>query len=69
MNIAVKQVNVAAEASAILEKLGVDKALYAGGDMASYSPVTGEQIGALETVSAAEAATAISRADRPAGAS
>ena len=63
MNIAVKQVNVAAEAAAILEKLGVDKALYAGGGMASYSPVTGEQIAALKTVSASEAAAAIAKTD------
>jgi aldehyde dehydrogenase (NAD+) len=63
MNIAVKQVNVQAEAAAILEKLGVDKALYAGGGMASYSPVTGEQIAALKTVSASEAAAAIAKAD------
>jgi aldehyde dehydrogenase (NAD+) len=63
MNIAVKQVNVAAEAAAILDNLGVDKALYVGGNMASYSPVTGEQIGALKTVSAAEATSVIAKAD------
>jgi aldehyde dehydrogenase (NAD+) len=63
MNIAVKQVNVPAEAADILEKLGVDKALYTGGDMASYSPVTGEKIAALKTVSAADAAAAIAKAD------
>ena len=62
MNIAVKQVNVAAEAAAILGKLGVDNALYVDGDMASFSPVTGEQIGALRTVSASEAAAAIAKA-------
>jgi len=63
MKSAINPVNVAAEAAAILEKLGVDKALHAGGDMASYSPVTGEQIAALRTVSAADAAAAIARAD------
>ena len=63
MKSAINPVNVAAEAAAILEKLGVDKALHAGGDMASYSPVTGEQIAALSTVSAADAAAAIARAD------
>ena len=63
MNITVKQVNVSAEAAAILDKVGVDKALYAGGGMASFSPVTGEQIGSLKTVTAAEAAAAIAKAD------
>ena len=63
MNIAIKQVNVAAEAAAILKKLGVDKALYASGAMASFSPVTGEQIGSLKTVSAAETTAAIAKAD------
>jgi aldehyde dehydrogenase (NAD+) len=63
MNIAVKQINVPAEAAALLEKLGVDKALYTGGDMASFSPVTGEQIAALKTVSAAQAADMIAKAD------
>jgi aldehyde dehydrogenase (NAD+) len=63
MNIAVKQVNVAAEADAILGRLGVDKALYTAGDMPSYSPVTGEQIASLKTASAEEVSTAIARAD------
>ena len=63
MNIAVKQVNVQAETAAILDKLGVDKALYTAGDMASYSPVTGEQIASLKTVSAEEAAEKIAKAD------
>jgi aldehyde dehydrogenase (NAD+) len=62
MNIAAK-VNVAQEAAALLEKLGVKKALYTGGDMASFSPVTGEQIGSLKTDSAAEAAAKIEKAD------
>jgi aldehyde dehydrogenase (NAD+) len=60
---ATNPVNVATEAAAILEKLGVDTALHTGGDMASYSPVTGEQIAALRTVSAADAAARIARAD------
>lgn len=63
MNIAVKSVSVVSEAAAILEKLGVDKALYANGGMASFSPVTGEQIGSLKTVSAAEATAVIAKAD------
>ena len=49
--------NAAAE---ILSKLGVDQAAYTGGTLASYSPVTGEQTGALPeaTVEAATAAIA-----------
>lgn len=62
MNIAAKTPSVAAEAVAILEKLGVDKALYTQGDMPSYSPVTGERIGSLKTVSADEAAKKIEKA-------
>ncbi|WP_368517906.1 aldehyde dehydrogenase family protein, partial [Rhizobium sp.] len=62
MNIAAKTLSVAAEAGAILEKLGVDKALYTQGDMPSYSPVTGEKIGSLKTVSADEAAKKIEKA-------
>ncbi|KQV35711.1 MULTISPECIES: aldehyde dehydrogenase family protein [unclassified Rhizobium] len=63
MNIATKTVNVAAEAASLLDKLGVDKALYTGGDMASYSPVTGEKIADLKIVSADEAARKIAKAD------
>ena len=62
MNIAVKPVNVAQEAAEILSRLGVEKALYAGGDMPSYSPVSGEQIGLLKTVSAADAAAMVGKA-------
>jgi aldehyde dehydrogenase (NAD+) len=64
MTNAANKVDVAAEAAAILAKLGVDKALYTGGDMASFSPVSGEQIGALKTVSAADAAKVIEKADK-----
>ncbi len=63
MNIATKTVNVVQETAALLEKLGVAKELYTGGDMASFSPVTGEQIASLKTVSAAEAAAKIEKAD------
>jgi aldehyde dehydrogenase (NAD+) len=63
MNIATKSVNVVQETAALLEKLGVSKDLYTGGDMASFSPVTGEQIASLKTVSAAEAAAKIEKAD------
>ncbi len=63
MNIATKTVNVVQETAALLEKLGVAKELYTGGEMASFSPVTGEQIASLKTVSAAEAAAKIEKAD------
>jgi len=63
MNIAAK-VNVAEEAAALLEKLGVDKALYTGGGMASFSPVTGEKIGSLKADTAAEAAAKIENAHK-----
>ena len=63
MNIATKSVNVVQETAALLEKLGVSKDLYTGGDMASFSPVTGEQIASLKTVSASEAAAKIEKAD------
>jgi aldehyde dehydrogenase (NAD+) len=63
MNIAAKTVNVVQETAALLEKLGVAKDLYTGGDMASFSPVTGEQIASLKTVSAAEAAAKVETAD------
>ncbi|MDX0570611.1 aldehyde dehydrogenase family protein [Sinorhizobium medicae] len=63
MNIAAKKVDVAKEAAALLEKMGVAKELYAGGDMPSFSPVTGEKIASLKTVTASEAAGKIERAD------
>ncbi|WEZ82035.1 aldehyde dehydrogenase family protein [Rhizobium sp. 32-5/1] len=63
MNIATKTVNVVQETATLLEKLGVSKDLYTGGDMASFSPVTGEQIASLKTVSAADAAAKIEKAD------
>ncbi|CVI54359.1 aldehyde dehydrogenase family protein [Agrobacterium leguminum] len=63
MNIIVKSTSVAAEAAAILERLGVEKSLYTAGDMDSFSPVTGEKTGKLKTVTPAKAATAIDTAD------
>ena len=64
MNIATKPVNVVQETATLLEKLGVSKSLYTGGDMASFSPVTGEQIASLKTVSATEAAAKIEKRRR-----
>ena len=58
-----KKVNVKQEAADILAKLGVDAAAYTGGELASFSPVSGEQIGALKTHSAADTARIIEEAD------
>ncbi len=54
--------SLATEAKTLLDQLGVDAALYTGGPMASFSPVTGEQIGALVTDTPATAEAAIARA-------
>ncbi|MGO4353626.1 aldehyde dehydrogenase family protein [Rhizobium sp. RAF36] len=62
MNIAVKSVSVAEEAVTILDRLGVAKSAYTGGDMDAFSPVTGERTGQLKTVSPAKAVEAIDRA-------
>jgi aldehyde dehydrogenase (NAD+) len=48
-------VDVKTETAALLDKLGVARSAWQGGDMASFSPVSGEEIGKLKTVSAAEA--------------
>lgn len=58
-----KKVNVKQEAADILAKLGVNAAAYTGGELASFSPVSGEQIGALKTHSAADTARIIEEAD------
>lgn len=58
-----QKVNVKQEAANILAKLGVESAAYVGGDLASFSPVSGEQIGALKTHSAADTARIIEEAD------
>ncbi|MGL3608527.1 L-piperidine-6-carboxylate dehydrogenase [Rhizobium sp. G187] len=55
--------SIPAEASAILERLGVPSSVYTGGDLKAFSPVTGEQTASLKTVSATEAAAMIERAD------
>jgi aldehyde dehydrogenase (NAD+) len=53
---------VADEAAGILNRLGVAKSLYTQGDMPSFSPVTGEKIANLQTVSPAEAGDGIEKA-------
>jgi len=51
------------ETAAILKKLGVAPSRYQGGDLSVLSPLTGEEIGAVETTSTSEAAIAIDAAD------
>ncbi len=57
-----KSVDVKQETAAILDRLGVPRAAWTGGGMASFSPVSGEEIARLKAVSAAEAAAAIEAA-------
>ncbi|BBD38882.1 aldehyde dehydrogenase [Aminobacter sp. Y103A] len=51
------------ETAALLERLGVTATAFTGGDLIVRSPVTGDQIGALRSISSAEAEAAIARAD------
>src|SRR5690606_27128563 len=46
----------------ILESLGVSLDVWTGGEMASYSPVSGEEIARLRTISAGDASKAIDAA-------
>jgi aldehyde dehydrogenase (NAD+) len=55
--------DIARETTALLERLGVDKAVLAGGSMPSYSPLTGGKVADLSPVSAQDAAKAIEAAD------
>ncbi len=57
-----KTVDVKQETAAILDRLGVARDAWTGGDMASFSPVSGEEIAKLKTVSATEAGKAIDAA-------
>jgi len=57
------KVDVVKEAAALLSKMGVSSDLYQGGDMASFSPVTGEQVASLKTVSPAEVTGIVEKAD------
>jgi aldehyde dehydrogenase (NAD+) len=54
---------IAKETAALLERLGVASAAFTGGDLIVRSPVTGDQIGALRSISSAEAEAVIARAD------
>ncbi|MEW9804754.1 aldehyde dehydrogenase family protein [Mesorhizobium sp. ZMM04-5] len=49
-----KKVDVKVEAARILDALGVARSAWTGGDMASFSPVSGEEIARLKTTQAAE---------------
>ncbi|BCH31016.1 aldehyde dehydrogenase [Mesorhizobium sp. L-8-10] len=51
------------ETQALLAKLGVDEKSLTGGTMASFSPVTGEQVASLPATTPAEAAAMIDKAD------
>lgn len=55
--------DIAKETTALLERLGVDKAVLAGGSMPSYSPLTGGKVADLAPISAQDAAKAIDAAD------
>ncbi|WP_137130506.1 aldehyde dehydrogenase family protein [Rhizobium sp. FY34] len=54
--------NLAAEADAILSKLGVEKSAYQGGTLAVRSPISGLEIGKLPEISAAGTTTALDAA-------
>src|SRR5688572_27849813 len=57
------QMAIARETAELLARLGVEgEALAAGGDLAVHTPVTGEKIASLKTVSPADAAQAIEAA-------
>ncbi|MXN47770.1 aldehyde dehydrogenase family protein [Shinella kummerowiae] len=56
------KVDVKAETAALLDKLGVAADTWQGGDMASFSPVSGEEIARLKTVSGADTDKAIDAA-------
>ncbi len=55
-------IDVKTETASLLDKLGVARAVWTDGTMPTYSPVSGEEIGWLKTVSAAETAAAIDAA-------
>ncbi|MBL0373967.1 aldehyde dehydrogenase family protein [Rhizobium sp. KVB221] len=57
-----KSVDVKNETASLLDKLGVSREVWTDGDMPTYSPVSGEQVGALKTISASDANKAIQAA-------
>ncbi len=62
MTIATQPFDLVSETKSLLGRLGVEAALYTGGDMPSFSPVTGEEIARLKTVDAAAAGAQIDAA-------
>jgi aldehyde dehydrogenase (NAD+) len=54
---------IASETASLLERLGVEKDRLAGGDLAVRSPVTGEEVARLKTMSAAQVGNSIEAAD------
>ena len=54
--------SAAEEARAVLKSLGVDLGLLAGDDLSARTPVTGEEIGRLTSISPADAKAAIDKA-------
>jgi aldehyde dehydrogenase (NAD+) len=56
------RVDVKMETAAILDKLGVARDAWTGGDMAAFSPVSGEEVGRLKSISADDAVKAINAA-------
>jgi aldehyde dehydrogenase (NAD+) len=63
MTMTAQTASVAAEAAAILGRLGVAPALYTGGSLISRSPVTGEETGRLPVATPNDAEAAILRAE------
>ncbi|UHS62381.1 aldehyde dehydrogenase family protein [Agrobacterium vaccinii] len=62
MTTAATTVDVVKEAAALLAKMGVSPEHYQGGDMASFSPVSGEKVADLQTVSAGDVAAVVDKA-------
>ncbi|WP_295809237.1 aldehyde dehydrogenase family protein [uncultured Nitratireductor sp.] len=54
--------NVKNETSELLKRLGVDDKAFTGGDLSVRTPVTGEEIAAVTSISAADTGAAIERA-------
>jgi aldehyde dehydrogenase (NAD+) len=57
-----KVIDVKQETEDLLDRLGVSRGAWTGGDMASFSPVSGQEIAKLRTTSASDAAKAIEAA-------
>jgi len=57
-----RTLDVKQEAAAILDRLGVARSAWTGGEMASFSPVSGEEIARLKTASASQASEVIAAA-------